>query len=284
MAKPTRFPPQKQSMPGHESRMHPKPEVIRPGYRASGKLKGKVALITGGDSGIGRAVAVHFAKEGADVAIVYLNEHEDAAATRRMVKKAGRRCVTIPGDVSDEFFCRRAVEQTIQTLRRLDIVVNNASEEYSEDNIEDVDAELLDRTFKTNVYGYFFITKHAMPYLKKGGTIINTTSINAYKGNPELLSYSASKGAELAFTRALASNLVKKGIRVNGVAPGPIWTPFIPADSDPKEVETFGHQAPMGRAGQPSEVAPCYVFLASEDASYITGQVLHPNGGYVINT
>ena len=270
-------------MPGHESRMRPKPEVIRANYRGAAKLEGRAAFITGGDSGIGRAIAVHFAREGADIAIVYLDEHEDAQETQRLVEKENRRCVLIAGDVQDEAFCQQAISTAVLQLGGLDIVINNASLEFAEESIEDVDTELLDRTFKTNIYGYFFITKYAMPHLKRGSSIINTTSVNAYKGNAQLLSYTTSKGAELAFTRALASNLAKKGIRVNGVAPGPIWTPFIPADSEPGEVKTFGQQTPMGRAGQPSEVAPCYVFLASEDASYITGQVLHPNGGTIVN-
>jgi NAD(P)-dependent dehydrogenase (short-subunit alcohol dehydrogenase family) len=283
MGRPTQFPPQTQTKPGSEAKMNPKPETIRADYRGSDKLKGKVALITGGDSGIGRAVAVHFAREGADVSIVYFNENEDANETRRMVEKEGRRCITLAGDVGEEKFCQEAVQKTVAELGRLDILVNNASEEYSEGTIEDVTATLLESTFKTNVYGYFFMAKHAMKHLKKGSSIINTTSVNAYRGHDVLLTYSASKGAELAFTRALAKNLMKKNIRVNGVAPGPIWTPFIVSDSDAHEVEKFGQNAPMGRAGQPSEVAPCYVFLASADASYISGQVLHPNGGNIVN-
>jgi NAD(P)-dependent dehydrogenase (short-subunit alcohol dehydrogenase family) len=284
MAKPKNLPPQQQKRPGSESKMQPQPEVIRADYRGSGKLDGKVALITGGDSGIGRAVAVHFAREGADVAVLFNQSREDAEQTRQMIEKEGRRCLLIQGDVSREDFCRDAVEQTVREWNRLDIVVNNASVEYSEESIEKLDTAHLDETFKTNVYGYFFITKYAMPHLKEGSAIINTTSVNAYRGNDTLLSYTASKGAELALTRALAKNLVKKGIRVNGVAPGPIWTPFIPSDSEAHEVAEFGKNAPMGRPGQPSEVAPSYVFLASADASYMTGQVLHPNGGDIINT
>jgi NAD(P)-dependent dehydrogenase (short-subunit alcohol dehydrogenase family) len=284
MSKPTTLPPQQQQRPGRESAMHPRPEVIREGYRGSGRLENKAALITGGDSGIGRAVAVHFAREGADVGIVFNQERDDAEETRQMVEKEGRHCFLIQGDVGDESFCREAVQRFIDEFRRLDVLVNNASVEFSEETIEQLDTAHLDQTFKTNVYGYFFMTKYAMPHLKKGSAIINTTSVNAYRGNDTLLSYTASKGAELGLTRALAKNLVKKGIRVNGVAPGPIWTPFIPSDSEAHEVSEFGKNAPMGRAGQPSEVAPSFVFLASADASYMTGQVLHPNGGDIINT
>jgi NAD(P)-dependent dehydrogenase (short-subunit alcohol dehydrogenase family) len=283
MAKPKSFPPQTQPKPGEEAEMRPKPEVIRADYQGSGTLQGKVGLITGGDSGIGRSVAVHFAREGCDVAIVYNLSHEDAQETRRLVEAEGRRCLTIAGDIGNESFCREAIAECVDKLGHLDILVNNASVEYSEETPEAIDAKHLEETFRTNVFGYFYMSKHVMPYLKSGSSIINTTSVNAYRGHDILLSYSASKGAELAFTRSLAKNLVKKGIRVNGVAPGPIWTPFIVSDSDAHEVQKFGQNAPMGRAGQPSEVAPSYVFLASADGSYFTGQVLHPNGGHVVN-
>ncbi|NJL85774.1 MAG: SDR family oxidoreductase [Leptolyngbyaceae cyanobacterium SM1_1_3] len=267
--------------PAHESEMTPKPQYDRDSYRGSGKLKGKVALITGGDSGIGRSVAVLYAKEEADIAIVYLNEHEDAQETQRLVQAQGRRCLIIPGDISREQFCQEAVEKTIQEFGQLDILINNAAEQYME-SIEDIDAARLGSIFSTNVFSFFYFTKFALPHMKEGSTIINTTSINAYKGNASLLSYSTTKGAILALTRSLAQPMLEKGIRVNGVAPGPIWTPFIPDAMPAEEVEGFGKQVPMKRPGQPVEVATCFVFLASEDSSYMTGQVLHPNGGVVV--
>jgi NAD(P)-dependent dehydrogenase (short-subunit alcohol dehydrogenase family) len=263
--------------------MTPRPEFERPEYRAAGKLRGKRALITGGDSGIGRSVAVHFAKEGADVAIVYLNEHGDAEKTKREVEQEGRKCVLIPGDIGDESFCRQAVEQTVQALGGLDTLVNNAAEQHPQESIEDITAEQLERTFRTNIFGMFFMTKAAMPHLKPGATIINTTSVTAYRGSSELLDYASTKGAIVGFTRSLAQNLGDQNIRVNGVAPGPIWTPLIPSTFPPEKVESFGQDTTLKRAGQPDEVAPCYVFLASVDSSYITGQVLHPNGGEVVN-
>lgn len=277
-------PPQEQDrQPGLESEMTPQPQVNDPQYRGSGKLQGKVALITGGDSGIGRAVAIAYAKEGADVAIMYLNEHDDAKKTKQMVEEQGRRAVTISGDIGDETFCQQAVQQTVDELGRLDILVNNAAEQHPQESIEDISAQQLERTFRTNIFSMFFLTKAVMKHLKAGSSIINTTSVTAYKGSPQLLDYSSTKGAIVAFTRSLSQGLVEKGIRVNGVAPGPIWTPLIPSTFPEAEVESFGKQAKMGRAGQPEEVAPSYVFLASDDASYMSGQILHPNGGEVVN-
>jgi NAD(P)-dependent dehydrogenase (short-subunit alcohol dehydrogenase family) len=277
-------PPQQQDrQPGIESEMTPRPKAEDREYKGCGKLKDKVALITGGDSGIGRAVAICYAKEGADVSIVYLNEHGDAEETRRQVEEEGRRCLLIAGDVGDEAFCGEAVERTVSELGRLDILVNNAAEQHPQDSIEKISAEQLERTFRTNIFSFFFLTKAALRHLKEGGAIINTTSVTAYKGNPQLIDYSSTKGAIVAFTRALSNSLVEKGIRVNGVAPGPIWTPLIPSTFPPEKVASFGANVPMKRAGQPDEVAPSYVFLASDDSSYISGQILHPNGGEVVN-
>lgn len=263
--------------------MKPKPRAEDSSYRGSGKLRDRVALVTGGDSGIGRAVSIAFAKEGADVAIVYFDEHQDAQETRRQVEEEGRRCITISGDVSVEAFCRDAVHRTVQELGRLDILVNNAAVQFPKENIEEIGEEQLDRTFRTNIYSQFFMVKAALRHLKPGSAIINTTSVTAYRGSPSLLDYSATKGAILSFTRSLAHALVSKGIRVNAVAPGPIWTPLIPASFPEDKVAKFGSDVPMGRAGQPEEVAPSYVFLASDDGSYFTGQVLHPNGGEIVN-
>jgi NAD(P)-dependent dehydrogenase (short-subunit alcohol dehydrogenase family) len=274
---------QQSRRPGLETAMRPKPVADDAKYKGAEKLKGKVALITGGDSGIGRAVAVAFAKEGADVSIVYLDEHEDARETERLVKKHGRKCLLIPGDIGYESFCRDAVERTVKELGRLDCVVNNAAEQHPQDDITGIDREQLERTFRTNVFGMFFVTKAAVPHLKKGSTIINTASITAYEGNPMLIDYASTKGAIVAFTRSLSESLIKKGIRVNGVAPGPIWTPLIPSTFPPDKVAKFGTDTPMGRVGQPEEVANCFVFLASDDSSYISGQMLHPNGGQVVN-
>jgi NAD(P)-dependent dehydrogenase (short-subunit alcohol dehydrogenase family) len=261
--------------------MDPQPDSGE-GYRAAGKLSGRVALITGGDSGIGRAVAVLFAKEGADVSVVYLDEHEDARETKRLVEAESRRCLTIAGDVRVEQFCAQAVDRTVSELGRLDVLVNNAAEQHTVRGIEEVTEEQLEGTFATNIFGYFFMTKAAVPHLKAGSAIVNTASITAYQGNPKLLDYSSTKGAIVSFTRALSNSLVERGIRVNGVAPGPIWTPLIPATFPEGEVEQFGQDTPMKRPGQPHEVATCYVFLASDDASYISGQFLHPNGGQVV--
>ncbi len=277
-------PPQHQNQqPGIEAEMTPKPKSTDSKYRPAGKLEGKVALITGGDSGIGRSVAIFYAKEGADVAIVYLNEEQDAQETKRLVEAEGKRCLTIPGDIGDEKFCQQTVQQTVQELGHLDILVNNAAEQHPQESIENISAEQLERTFRTNIFGMFFMAKAALPHLKEGSTIINTTSVTAYKGSPQLLDYSSTKGAIVAFTRSLSQSLVKKGIRVNGVAPGPIWTPLIPSTFPEDKVKSFGAQVPMQRAGQPEEVAPSYVFLASDDSSYISGQILHPNGGEVVN-
>ncbi|MEA2708149.1 MAG: hypothetical protein QOF78_750, partial [Phycisphaerales bacterium] len=252
-------------------------------YKGADKLKGKVALITGGDSGIGRAVAIHFAKEGADVAALYLNEHDDAKETKRLVEKEGRRCITIAGDIGDEMFCIDAVEQAVKELGRLDILVNNAAEQHPQEDIQKISSYQLERTFRTNIFSFFFMTKAALKHMKGGSAIINTTSVTAYRGSAHLLDYASTKGAIVAFTRSLAENLAEKKIRVNGVAPGPIWTPLIPSTFPKEKVEKFGSDVPLGRAGEPAEVAPAYVFLASEDSSYMTGQVLHPNGGEVVN-
>ena len=270
---------QQRQQPGRERELRPLAESKARHYKAAGKLKGKIALITGGDSGIGRSVAVMFAKEGADVAIVYLNEHEDAKETQRLVEAEGERCILIPGDIGDEAFCRKAVEQTVRELGHLDILVNNAAEQHPKQSIEEISAQQLERTFRTNIFSMFYLTKAALKHLKEGSTIINTTSVTAYRGSGGLLDYSATKGAIVTFTRSLSENLIEKGIRVNGVAPGPIWTPLIPSTFPPEKVKKFGSDVPMKRAGQPDEVAPCYVFLASEDSSYISGQILHPNGG-----
>jgi NAD(P)-dependent dehydrogenase (short-subunit alcohol dehydrogenase family) len=277
-------PPQHQEQrPGREHKMKPRPKAEDEKHRGSGKLRDKAAIITGGDSGIGRAVAIAFAKEGADIAIVFLEENKDAAETKRLVEETGRRCVAIAGDVGEEAFCRKAVEQVINALGKLDILVNNAAEQHPQESIEKISAKQLERTFRTNIFSFFFMTKTAMKHLKKGAAIINTTSVTAYKGSAHLLDYSSTKGAITAFTRSLSQALADKGIRVNGVAPGPIWTPLIPSTFPAKEVETFGSDVPLGRPGQPEEVAPSFVFLASDDSSYMTGQILHPNGGTVIN-
>lgn len=284
MAQQQQRPPQQQyRQPGIESVMNPRPKAEDEAYRASGKLLGKVAFISGGDSGIGRAVAILFAKEGADVAIGYLNEQQDAEETRRQVEEEGRRCLLLPGDIGDVEFCNNAIARTVAELGRLDILVNNAAEQHPQDSIEAISAQQLERTFRTNVFAMFYLTQAALKHLHPGSTIINTTSVTAYRGSPGLLDYSATKGAIVAFTRSLSQALVDKGIRVNAVAPGPIWTPLIPSTFDAEKVASFGADEPMGRAGEPSEVAPCYVFLASRDSSYISGQVLHPNGGEVVN-
>lgn len=266
-----------------ESEMKLKPKADDPQYRGSGKLQGKVALITGGDSGIGRAVAIAYAKEGANVAILYLKSDDDAKQTKNMVEQLGGRATMISGDVGDEAFCQQAVQQTVDEFGQLDILVNNAAEQHPQKSILDISAQQLERTFRTNIFSMFFMTKAALKYLKEGSAIINTTSVTAYQGSKELLDYSSTKGAIVAFTRSLSENLIEKGIRVNGVAPGPIWTPLIPSTMPQEKVESFGQQASMKRAGQPEEVAPSYVFLASDDSSYMSGQVLHPNGGTVVN-
>jgi len=284
---PQDIPPQTQDVqPGRESQMTPRPEYQAPEYRGSGKLQDKVALITGGDSGIGRAVAVLFAREGADVAVVYLNEHDDARKTEKLIRAEGRRCLLISGDVGDPAFCKQAVEQTVRELGGLNILVNNAAEQHPVKKLEDIPVEQIERTFRTNIFAYFYMAQAALPHLKAGDAIINTTSVTAYRGSPHLLDYSATKGAITAFTRSLSIQLAQRetGIRVNGVAPGPIWTPLIPSTFDEKKVDEFGADVPLGRPGQPEEVAPAFVYLASEaDSSYVNGQIIHVNGGEVVN-
>jgi len=277
-------PPQHQDrQPGIEAEMTPRPRAEDPLHRGSGKLRDRVALITGGDSGIGRAVAIAFAREGADVAILYLNEHGDAEETKRLVEREGRRCLTLDGDVGSQAFCRQAIQEVVGAFGRLNVLVNNAAEQHPQESIEKISEEQLERTFRTNIFAMFFMTQAALPHLRPGSTIVNTASVTAYKGSPQLLDYSATKGAIVAFTRSLSQALVEKGIRVNGVAPGPIWTPLIPSTFPPEKVAQFGADTPMKRAGQPEEVAACYVFLASEDSSYLAGQILHPNGGEIVN-
>lgn len=281
--KPTRPAQEQDQQPGREDEMRPLPRFTDDDYVPAAKLRDKVAIITGGDSGIGRAVAILFAKEGADVAIVYLEEHEDAALTEDHIVATGRRCLLIPGDIADEVFCRSVVEQCVQTFGRLDIVVNNAAEQHPQEHLEDISSDQLERTFRTNIFSQFYLTRAAMPHLQRGSTIINTTSVTAYRGSEHLIDYAATKGAIVSFTRSLSLALADEGIRVNAVAPGPIWTPLIPATFDADHVAKFGSDVPLKRAGEPVEVAPCYVFLASNDSSYMTGQVLHPNGGEVVN-
>lgn len=280
--KPLRPAQEQAQQPGLESDMRPAPQS-QPPNREQGKLTNRVALITGGDSGIGRAVALAFAEEGADIAIAYLDEEDDAQETARLVEEFGRRCLTLPGDIGQEDVCKDHVQNVISHFGKLDILVNNAAEQHPQENIEDITAEQLERTFRTNIFSYFFLTKAASLHLTKGSVIINTTSVTAYRGSASLLDYSSTKGAIVSFTRSLAHSLVKRGIRVNAVAPGPIWTPLIPSTFDAEKVQKFGSDVPLGRAGEPAEVAPSYVFLASSDSSYMTGQVLHPNGGEIVN-
>lgn len=276
-------PPQHQDQqPGIEHQMYPKPKLIDDAYQASGKLRHKVALITGGDSGIGAAAAILLAKEGADIAIVYLNEEDDAHRVKQIIEASQRRCLLIRGDIRDEVFCQQAIEQTLNYFHQLNILINNAAEQYVTEDIRNISAEQLHSTFATNIYAMFYLTKAALAHLHEGDCIINTTSVVAYRGSDHLLDYAATKGAIVSFTRSLAKSLLPKGIRVNGVAPGPIWTPLIPATFPSEQVGQFGGQVPMQRPGEPCEVAPCYVFLASKDSSYMTGQVLHPNGGEAI--
>jgi NAD(P)-dependent dehydrogenase (short-subunit alcohol dehydrogenase family) len=277
-------PPQHQKrQPGREHKMKPRPRSEDQKHRGSGKLQDKVAIITGGDSGIGRAIAIAFAREGADVSIVYLEERKDANETRRLVEKHESKCLLIEGDVGQEEFCQKVVGQTVKEFGKLDILVNNAAEQHPQEGIQKITEKQLEQTFRTNIFSFFFMVKAAMKHLKKGAVIINTTSVTAYKGSAHLLDYSSTKGAITSFTRSLSQALADKCIRVNGVAPGPVWTPLIPSTFPAKEVETFGSDVPLGRAGQPKDIAPSYVFLASDDSSYMTGQVLHPNGGTIVN-
>lgn len=271
------------ALPGHESALEPKPDW-EPRYPGSGRLKDKVAIVTGADSGIGRAVAALYAREGANVAILYLCEHDDAAKTAEIVRGEGREALTIAGDLGDKDFCERAVAQVIEKFGRLDVLVNNAGEQHPDKDITGITEQQLKRTFQTNIFSMFFLVQAAMPHLKPGAAIVNCTSVTMYQGSKELLDYSATKGAITAFTRSLSENLIEKGIRVNAVAPGPIWTPLNPmGGASPEKLENFGENTPMGRPGQPNEVAPSFLFLACEDASYMSGQVLHPNGGTVVN-
>lgn len=280
----TEIPPQQQSQPGEESEMRPAPEIISDNYKGSKKLQGKVALITGGDSGIGRSISVHFAREGAVVAIVYLEENEDAEATQQMVENEGSECLILRGDIRERSFCNHCVEEVVNTFGDLNILVNNAAEQHVHRGIEKLDLDKMERTFQTNIISMFYLTKAAAQYLDEGDSIINTASVVAYQGRKYLIDYGATKGAIVGFTRSLNDDLAPKGIRVNAVAPGPIWTPLIPATFDEEHVTEFGKSTPMGRPGQPSEVAPAYVFLASADASYISGQVIHINGGEPVSS
>jgi NAD(P)-dependent dehydrogenase (short-subunit alcohol dehydrogenase family) len=283
MANPNQ-PVSKPHQPGSQSGMGEQPSAEKDSHKGSGKLSGKIALITGGDSGIGRAVAVAFAKEGADVAVSYLNEQEDADETKRLVEEKGRRCLLLAGDVGSEPHCREIVRQTVEQLGRLDILVNNAAEQTDQDSIEKISAEQLERTFRTNIFSMFYLAKAALSQVRANkGTIINTTSVTAYRGSDHLIDYASTKGAIVGFTRSLSKSLAKESVRVNAVAPGPIWTPLIPSTFSPEKVQSFGKDVPLGRPGQPEEVALCYVFLASDDSSYMTGQVLHPNGGEIVN-
>ncbi|MFP4368954.1 MAG: SDR family oxidoreductase [Candidatus Kapaibacterium sp.] len=273
-----------ETQPGYDKDMIPRPSYKAENYKGSGKLKGKKALITGGDSGIGRAVAILFAREGADIGIMYLDEHEDAEETKQYVRaENGGGFIAMDGDVADDIFCRNAVDYFIETYGKIDILVNNAGVQHPQRNFEDISRTQLERTFASNIFSQFYLSQAALPYMEKGSVIINTTSVTAYRGSPGLIDYSATKGAITSFTRSLALHLAERGIRVNGVAPGPIWTPLIPASFDEEYVSQFGSDQPLGRVGQPDEVAPAYVYLASTDSSYVTGQVIHPNGGEIIN-
>ena len=276
--------PKKQNkQPGIEAKMDPAPEYIKPNYASAKKLLDKVALITGGDSGIGRAVSVHFAREGADVAVVYFDEDVDAKETKRLIEAEGRKCLLIKGDVKKAAFCKKAVEQTVSKLSKLSILVNNAGIQVPQKNPKSIDEKQLEDTFRTNIFAYFHFANEALEYLTEGDCIINTTSVTAYRSSPNLIDYSSTKGAITSFTRSLATNLTEKKIRVNAVAPGPVWTPLIVSTFDEEKIKNFGSETAMKRAGQPSELAPAYVFLASDDASFITGQVIHVNGGEVVN-
>jgi NAD(P)-dependent dehydrogenase (short-subunit alcohol dehydrogenase family) len=283
MNKPLQPPQHQDRQPGRESEMIPRPDY-EPKFPGARKLNNKVAIITGGDSGIGRAVAVHMAREGAKIMISYLEEHKDADETVRLVQKEGSKAIKFAGDIGEEKTCEQIVENTVKEFGRLDILVNNAAEQHEVEEPTDLTAQQIERTFRTNLFSFFYMVKHALPHMKKGASIVNTTSVTAYKGNKTLLDYSSTKGAIVAMTRSLSQALAEKGIRVNAVAPGPIWTPLIPASFDDEHVANFGKQVPLKRAGQPNEVAPCHVFLASDEASYMTGQVLHPNGGTIVNS
>lgn len=278
------FPAQHQDQqPGVEADMNPNPESVKSDYKGSGKLKGKTAIITGGDSGIGKSVAIYYAKEGANVTIVYLDEHEDAQTTKELVEQEGQKCLLLSGDIGDENFCKEVVEKTVGEFQTIDILVNNAAEQHPQKSILDISTEQLEKTYRTNIFSMFHLTKAALPHMQKGSSIINTASITAYQGNPQLIDYSSTKGAIVSFTRALSNSIVKDGIRVNGVAPGPIWTPLIPSTFPEDQVAKFGTDSPMGRAGQPEELAPAYVYLGSDDSSYVSGQIIHVNGGSVVN-
>ncbi|WP_026566106.1 SDR family oxidoreductase [Bacillus sp. UNC41MFS5] len=278
------FPAQHQNhQPGIESEMNPLPISVDPNYQPSGKLTGKTAIITGGDSGIGKSVAIYFAKEGADVAIIYLEEHQDAEETKQLIEAEGRRCLLYSGDIGSEDFCKETVNKIHSEFGRLDILVNNAAEQHPQKSLLSITSQQLEKTFRTNIFSFFYMTKMVLPFLKQGASIINTASITAYKGHEQLLDYSATKGAIVSFTRSLALSLATQGIRVNGVAPGPIWTPLIPSTFTEDQVATFGSNTAMGRAGQPYELAASYVFLASADSSYVSGQMIHVNGGEIIN-
>ena len=278
--KASKFKTQKQKKPGIEAKMNPKPEYISKKYKASGKLKNKIAVITGGDSGIGRSIAVHYAHEGADIAIIYLSENKDAKETKKLVEAQNRKCQLLKGDITDEKFCKKCIDEVQKEYGRMNIIINNAGTHFNADSPAEITTENLKKTFETNIYPLFYFVKAALPHLKKGDTIINTSSVTANRGSDHLLDYSSTKGAISTFTKSLATMLAKKGIRVNGVAPGPIWTPLIVSSFD--KLEEFGKDTPMGRAGQPSEVGPAYVFLASQDSSYITGQIIHVNGGEIV--
>ncbi|WP_213524914.1 SDR family oxidoreductase [Paenibacillus sp. J31TS4] len=278
------YPPQHQSdQPGMESLMEPRPVYDNPAYKGSGKLTGKVAVITGGDSGQGRAIAVAFAKEGADVVIVYLNEHADAEETKQAVEQTGRRCLAIAGDIGSEPFCQQIVEQTIAQFGKLNILVNNAAEQHVQNGLQNIPSEQMEKTFRTNFFSMFYLTKAALAHMQRGDTIVNASSLTAYEGNEQLIDYSATKGAIVAFTRSLSKSLQSRGIRVNGVVPGTIWTPLIPASFPAEQVAQWGAKTPMKRAGQPYEIAPAYVYLASDDSSYVSGQFIHVTGGVIMN-